>query len=42
MMLAPEIEGFRTAQFIDSADLKKIQAKGGGRWVQYVDKMITP
>ncbi|MCZ6772720.1 MAG: hypothetical protein O7G83_12205 [Proteobacteria bacterium] len=41
MILAPEFEGYRTAQFIDPADLKKVQAKGGGRWVQYIDKIIT-
>ncbi len=41
MIVAPEFEGFRTAQFIGPADLKKIQAKGGGRWVQSVDKTIT-
>lgn len=40
MVAAPEFEGFRTTQFIDPAEQQKFIAKGGGRWVQYAEKVI--
>ena len=41
MIAAPEFEGFRTTQFVGPAEQQKFQAMGGGRWVRYVDKVIT-
>jgi hypothetical protein len=41
MVAAPEFEGFRTTQLIDPAEQQKFIAKGGGRWVQYDERVIT-
>lgn len=41
MIAAPEFEGFRTTQLIDPAEQQKFNAKGGGRWVLYAEKVIT-
>jgi len=41
MIAAPEFDGFRTTQFVGPAEQRQDQAKGRGRWVQYVDKVIT-